>query len=274
METLCQRVPKSLQMNLYIDFGGTNFRYCLDEGELFKIKSKDVELIGFLETQINLQKNIKKIFISFAGQVKNGKILSAPNIAIQNFDLKKYFYDNYKIEVILENDLNCASIYEYSKHKDAKILALFYIGTGFGSAFVIDGKILNGKNNIAGEIGHIPFRKKDFKCGCGRNDCVELSVSGKVFKKCTFDNADENVKKEFLEGLGFAFHTVVNLFDPDVFVLGGSVVKNNPFILDFLKEEYINSSFRTIRSDLKIFISDINDANIEGLKILSKVENV
>ncbi|MCK9472787.1 ROK family protein [Sulfurimonas sp.] len=257
-------------MNLYIDYGGTNFRYSFDEGKLFNIKSDDVELIAFLETQINLQKDIRKIFISFAGQVKNGKIVSAPNIKIQNFDLKQYFYDNYNIEIILKNDINCAAIYEHSRHKDADVLALLYIGTGFGSAFVIGGEILSGKDNIAGEIGHIPFRKKNFMCGCGRSDCLELSVSGKVFKDGTFNDASEDVKKEFLDGLAFAFHTVLNLFDPDVFILGGGVVKNNPSLLNFLKEEYNNSSFRAIRGDLKISISDIEDANIEGLKILSK----
>lgn len=256
-------------MNLYIDFGGTNFRYCFDDGELFILKSDDTELITFLESQIDLQNSIKKIFISFAGQVKNGKILSAPNIAIQNFNLGHYFYDKYSIEVFLENDLNCAAVYEYSRHKDADVLALFYIGTGFGSAFVVGGKILSGKDNIAGEIGHTPFRKKGLKCGCGRDDCLELCVSGKVLKG-TFEYADEATKKEFLEGLAFAFHTVLNLFNPDLFILGGGVVKNNPFILDFLKEEYNNSSFKAIRSELKISISDIDDANIEGLKILSK----
>lgn len=257
-------------MNLYIDYGGTNFRYSFDEGELFSIKSDSVELVDFLETEIEFQKDIRKIFISFAGQVKDGKILSAPNIKIKNLDLGQYFYDNYGVEVILKNDISCAAIYEHSRYKDAEIMALFYIGTGFGSAFVVDGKVLGGKDSIAGEIGHIPFRKKSFSCGCGRDDCLELSVSGKVFKDGTFNDASENVKKEFLEGLAFAFHTVLNLFDPDIFVLGGGVVKNNPSLLDFLKEEYKSSSFKTIRSELKISISDIDDANIEGLKILSK----
>lgn len=256
-------------MNLYIDFGGTNFRYCLDDGDLLTLKSDETELIQFLESQINLQKNIKKIYISFAGQVKNGKILSAPNIKIENFNLEQYFYDKYSVEVFLENDLNCAAVYEYSKHKDADVIALFYIGTGFGSAFVIDGKILMGKDNIAGEIGHIPFRKKSFKCGCGRDDCLELCVSGKALKG-TFEYANKDTKEEFLEGLAFAFHTVINLFNPDVFVLGGGVMINNPFILDFLKEEYNSSSFKAIRSELKISVSDIDNAGIEGLKILSR----
>ncbi|PNV83621.1 MAG: hypothetical protein C0627_04560 [Sulfurimonas sp.] len=57
---------------------------------------------------------------------------------------------------------------------------------------------------------------------------------------------------------------------PNLFILGGGVVRNNPFILDFLKEEYNNSSFKTIRSELKMSVSDIDNASIEGLKIVSK----
>ncbi|QOG11464.1 ROK family protein [Arcobacter sp. FWKO B] len=257
-------------MNLFIDFGGTNFRYCFDDGEIKVLKSKETELVSFIETQIVLKRDIKKIYISFAGQVKDGKILSAPNIKIQTFDLKHYIKEKYDIDIFIENDLNCAAIYEYSKYQNAKILALFYIGTGFGSAFMINGKLLSGKDNIAGEIGHIPYKKKDLGCKCGRNDCLELSVSGKVFGERTFENSPTSTQEDFLDGLKFAFHTVLNLFDPDVFVLGGSVVKNNPFIIDFLKKEYNDSSFKGIRSDLQIFLSDINDANIEGLKIISK----
>jgi glucokinase len=170
-------------MNLFIDFGGTNFRYCFDEGDTTTLKSEDVEIVSFIEKQILFLKNIRKVFISFAGQVKNGKILSAPNIKIETLDINKYFKEKYNIEIIIENDLNCAAIYEYSKYDDASILAVFYIGTGFGSAFVIDGKVLRGKDNIAAEVGHIPFKKKPYKCSCGRDDCLELSVSGKVFGK-------------------------------------------------------------------------------------------
>lgn len=256
-------------MNLFIDFGGTNFRYCFDEGDTTILKSEDVELVSFIEKQISL-KNIKKVFISFAGQVKDGKIHSAPNIKIETLDINKYFKEKYNIEIIIENDLNCAAIYEYSRYKNASILAVFYIGTGFGSAFVIDGKVLKGKDNIAGEIGHIPFKKKPYKCSCGRDDCLELSVSGKVFGNKSFENSDEDTKNDFLDGLKHIFHTTLNLFDPDVIILGGGVVKNNPFILDFLKSEYNNVSFKIIRSDLKIYISDVEDANIQGLKILSK----
>ncbi|MCK9337110.1 MAG: ROK family protein [Arcobacteraceae bacterium] len=258
-------------MNLFIDFGGTHFRYCFDDGDTITLKSEDVELVKFIEIQISL-KNINKVFISFAGQVKDGKILSAPNIKIETLDINKYFEEKYNIEVLIENDLNCAAIYEYSKYKNAQVLAVFYIGTGFGSAFVIDGKVLKGKDNIAAEVGHIPFKKKPYRCNCGRDDCLELSVSGKVFGENSFENSDEDTKKDFLDGLKHIFHTTLNLFDPDVIILGGGVVKHNPFILDFLKNEYNNSSFKTIRSDLKIFISDVEDANIKGLQILSKGE--
>lgn len=270
MESFCKRVFKAIQMILYIDFGGTNFRYCYDDGEIFVSKSDKVDFIEFLENEIKQKPDLQKISISFAGQVKDGKILSSPNIALHNLDIKKQIYDRYKVAVLLENDLNAAAIYEYSKFKQAKTMAVFYIGTGFGSAFVIDGKIFGGANNLSGEIGHIPFKRVDKVCGCGRNDCLELSVSGKALDGLRLDECDESIKQTFLDGLRHSFFTVLNLFDPDYFALGGSVVLNNSWIADFLEESFDQSSFSSIRKKPIIYISDSQNGNIEGLKILTK----
>lgn len=256
-------------MNLYIDFGGTNFKYCLDNGDVFTIASSEVELLDFIETQIKINNCIKNIAISFAGQVKNGIILSAPNIKLKNLDIKNYIFEKYKINLLIENDLNCAAAYEYSKHNVSSI-AVLYIGTGFGSAFVINGKILSGYSNLSGEIGHIPFRKMENFCPCGRDDCLELSISGKALGGKTLEQCDEKTVELLKDGLKHAFFTVLNLLDPDVFVFGGSVISNNSWLIDFLQNEYKNSSFSDIRDDLNIFVSDAKYGNIEGLKILLK----
>lgn len=259
-------------MNLYIDFGGTNFKYCLDDGDVKTVPSNNVDILKFIDDMILAGNCIENIAISFAGQVKNGIILSAPNINLQNLDIKNYVFEKYKINLLIENDLNCAAAYEYSKY-DVDSVAVFYVGTGFGSAFVVNGKILSGYSNLSGEIGHIPFKKMDKNCPCGRDDCLELSVSGKALNDKKLQDCDEITIQRFKDGLKHAFFTVLNLLDPDVFVLGGSVITHNIWLVDFLKEEYKNSSFFEIRNDLQIFVSDSKYGNIEGLKILLKDKN-
>jgi len=225
-------------------------------------------LILFLEEQISLKKDIKNIAISFAGQVKDGVILSAPNIDLKELYIKRYIEDKYNINVIVENDLNAATIYEYSKYQDINSMIVLYIGTGFGCGIVIGDKILYGKDNFAGEIGHIPFKKTNTLCQCGRDDCLELSVSGKALRGLKLNEVDEVTKQAFLNGLVHSFFTVLNLLNCEVYILGGSVISNNAWLLDFLEEEYKKSSFYTLRGELKIALTDSQYGNLEGLKII------
>lgn len=257
-------------MNLYIDFGGTHFKYCFDNEEVVVLDSLTVDLVSFLDNQIRAKKDIQNIAISFAGQVRDGVILYAPNINLKELYIKNYIEDKYGINVIVENDLNAASVYEYSKYDNINSMVVLYVGTGFGCGVVIGGKVLYGKDGFAGEIGHMPFRKTNSKCLCGRDDCLELSVSGKALQGLTLNDVDEETKQIFLDGLAHSFFTVLNLLNCDLYILGGSVMLNNIWLLDFLKEEYKKSSFYDLRGELKISLSDSQYGNLEGLKIITK----
>lgn len=260
-------------MNLYIDFGGTHFKYCFDSDEVIVLESNKVDLIEFIEAQINLKKRLENIAISFAGQVRDGVILNAPNISLKEFDIKKYIENKYGINVMVENDLNTAAIYEYSLYNNIYSMAVLYIGTGFGCGIVIGDRVLRGRDNFAGEIGHIPYRKTSTKCGCGRDDCLELSVSGKALEGLKLNDVDEKTKRIFLDGLVHSFFTLLNIFNCDVYILGGSVIQNNIWLLDFLEKEYKQSSFYNLRGELKIAVSDSKYGTIEGLKLLIKENN-
>lgn len=271
-------------MNLYIDYGGTNFRYCFnnkDSKKLKTLKSKDIDLLSFLD-HIIIKKSIKKVAISFAGYVNKGKIISSPNIDIKPINLKKHLLNNYGVKLFLDNDLSCAALAEQKIYK-AKNMAVFYIGTGFGSAFISNGKLIKGANNLSAEIGHIPFQTTPFLCGCGRNDCLELSVSGSgIAKWCghfnilqkyaTLENLEKLDTKEsniilenFYKGLAQAFHTSLNLFDYDLLVLGGSLGKNEN-IKKFLQKEFKKSAFH--KKNLEIKISTLKEGSLEGAKLL------
>ncbi len=260
-------------MNLYIDFGGTHFKYCFDNDEVIVLESNKVDLIEFIEAQINLKKRLENIAISFAGQVRDGVILNAPNIDLKELYIKRYIEEKYNINVVVENDLNAATIYEYSLYKGINSMAVLYIGTGFGCGIVIKDKILYGKDNFAGEIGHIPYKKTTTICGCGRDDCLELSVSGNALRGLKLNEVGDNTKQIFLDGLVHSFFTLLNILNCDVYILGGSVIQNNIWLLDFLVEEYKKSSFYNLRGELKIAISDSKYGNIEGLKLLIKENN-
>lgn len=269
-------------MNLYIDFGGTHFRYQFNNSKIQTLNSETIELKHFLDTMIQKHSDISFIGISFAGIVQNGKIFSSPNTNTQNFDIQKYIEETYNIPLAIDNDLNCAALAEHNALQ-VDSLAVFYIGTGFGSAFIDNNRLIKGVNNKSGEIGHIPFKRSPFRCGCGRDDCLELYVSGSAIEKwCDYfdikpkyrrldlleslnDYQGEMIIDNFYHGLEYAFHTALNLFDFNNLVLGGSVGKNED-IKNLLEEQFSKSAFQ--RESLNISLSTLEEGSLEGAKLL------
>lgn len=270
-------------MNLYIDFGGTHFRYQLDNGAIETQNSNTIDLKNFLDAIIEKYPKISAIYISFAGVVYNGKILSSPNTNTTDFDVATYIKKKYSIDLLIDNDLNCAALAEKNS-LGTDSLGVFYIGTGFGSAFIDNGKLIKGAHNTAGEIGHIPFKKAPFICGCGRDDCLELYVSGAaVIKWSDYFNIDAKFQRidlleklddqkakiiveNFYLALAYGFHTALNLFDFDRLVLGGSVGKQQK-IKDFLTEQLSKTAFG--KKNLPISLSTLENGSLEGAKLLN-----
>lgn len=270
-------------MNLYIDYGGTHFRYQINDEPVVALPSQNTHLLEFLENIIE-EKGIKNIGISFAGQVCEGKIISAPNINLANLNIKQYIEAKYGVVLEIDNDLKCATLYESSLFPQFKNLCVIYIGTGVGSGLIINHQLVRGKNNFAGELGHIPFRKTPFVCGCSRDDCLELSLGGKALKHwCEHYELDENhtnlelllstakgkaIYDNFEKALEHCFFTMLNLFDCEAFIFGGGVMQNNPQLLKNLKKSYEKSAFRSVRNAPEIFLSSSNNGSLEGAKIL------
>ena len=84
------------------------------------------------------------------------------------------------VPTYINRDVNFLLFYDTYFHglpSHATVLG-FYVGTGFGNAVSVDGKLLLGKNGVAAELGHIPVLGKDTPCGCGTRGCVESYASG------------------------------------------------------------------------------------------------
>lgn len=267
MESIFQSVYEALPVKLYIDYGGTRFKYCFDDEAVILLESTAIDLVDFIDRQMATYPHIEGIGISFAGQVRDGVLLGAPNIALHELPIVEYVTRKYNIDVVVENDLNAAALYECQIHK-VESLATLYIGTGFGSGLIINGSLVRGRDALGGEIGHIPFRKTTKRCGCGRDDCLELSVSGKALNGLPLDRVDAITKQHFLEGLRHAFFTLLNLLDCDLYLFGGSVIQNNRSLIEYLEAECKNASFAHLRKKPTLQISDTPYGNLNGIKIL------
>ncbi len=98
-------------------------------------------------------------------------------------------------DVALNNDANCFALSEAwdEELKDAKSVLGCILGTGFGGGIIVNGKVVNGKNNVAGELGHMRlpidawFLLGDnaplFDCGCDKKGCIDNYLSGRGFEQ-------------------------------------------------------------------------------------------
>lgn len=161
--------------------------------------------------------------------------------------------------VFINNDANCFALSEATDGaaKGEKVVFGVVLGTGCGGGIVVDGKIVNGRNGLAGEWGHTPLpssisAKTDKVCWCGREGCLELFVSGTGLEQqfleisglhqpanVVFDLAEsqnqqaQRTVKRFTDQLSAALASAMTLLDTDVVVIGGGL-SNQAALIDRL----------------------------------------
>jgi len=280
-------------MTLGIDIGGTYLRYSLreEEKELAKaaLKSADIGLCAFLDDMLKKEQKIEEICISYAGQVHNGVILSAPNIAIDKHDIQEYIESEYGVMLYIANDLNCAVLAEAQVYAAQDICAV-YVGTGLGLGVLSSSVVIKGGTGIATELGHVPYKKSPFICSCGKENCIELFCSGsgllrwkkhyKLDENLTLQqlreskNEDANkIANAFYEALLYALGTTITLFNPKTLVLGGGIVKSDASIHTEVDQRIKSYAMPLSLQKLKIAVSQFENASLEGAFLL-KDDNV
>jgi fructokinase len=132
--------------------------------------------------------------------------------------------------VKLANDANCFALSEAvdGAGHGARVVFGVILGTGVGGGIVVDGRVLEGPNAIAGEWGHNPLPSASGDdlplrpCYCGRSGCIETYLCGPALER-DGGAADEVAMARYEARLARALGGVINILDPDVIVLGGGV---------------------------------------------------
>ncbi len=225
--------------------------------------------------------SIISIGIAVPGGVdeKTGMIMFTPNIPFSGINIVEALslnFENIRIGVI--NDANAALMAELTvgSAKGKQNAVMITIGTGIGGGVAVDGKLLSGSNGAAGELGHIVIQRNGKPCSCGRKGCFEryasatalveltkneienckkkseptmMALANEINARVAFDsykNGDEAAKRviqEYIDALSSGVVSLINIFQPDIFVIGGGVSGEKQFLIDLIqpivdKEDY------------------------------------
>jgi glucokinase len=192
---------------------------------------------------------------------KNGVVLRAPNLPCwRNYPLRDAVESHYNVPARLENDANAAGLAEAAWGAGAGHKYVLYatLGTGIGTAIVIDKRLYLGRTGAAAEAGHMTIdRHGEVRCGCGKPGCIEglaagPAVAARALQKLSRPSnyvaasalprdaerltAEEVVKawraadpiaieviNETVEALGIWFGNLIDVLEPNVIVVGGGL---------------------------------------------------
>ena len=233
---------------------------------------------------------------------KTGTIIYANNLEFHNVPIADMLKERTGKDFFVANDADSAAYGEYTAGagRGANDFVMITLGTGVGGGIIIDGKIRAGHNGAGGELGHTVIQMNGEACTCGRDGCFETYASAtalirqtkqamikntssimwdicdndiaKVSGRTAFDamrKGDEAAKKvvdTYISYLGVGITNFINIFQPDVFCIGGGISKEGATLVDPLKKivGYDNYA-RTIEKKTVIKTAMLgNDAGIIG----------
>lgn len=280
-------------------------------GDAEKVADRMVECARQALANANLtMDDVESIGIGTPGSVdpNTGMIIYANNLNFLNTPMRQYLEARTGKKIYLENDANVAAYGEVlagaaKGYNDAIVITL---GTGVGGGIIIDGKIYSGFNHFGGELGHAVIVKGGRQCTCGRKGCLEAYSSATALIKMTQEAMEANkdsklwevaktleevngktafdamrlgdpvgaeVVNQYIQYLGCGLANFVNIFQPEILLIGGGISKEGETLLaplrEILKEETYGIS--GVKSTTLKTCALGNDAGTIGAAFLWKI---
>lgn len=217
--------------------------------------------------------------------------------------LSKYLQETLKIKTFIENDSRAMAYGEFVSGvvADEKNVLFLNLDYGIGMGTLINGQIYYGKSGFAGEFGHIPLFENEILCQCGKRGCLETEASGRALtdlfvqrlKEGYVSNLtqtvegdqiklkhiisavqkDDNLAIELLaeigEKIGRASALLINLYNPELIILGGPLALTGDYILLPVKSAINKYSLNLVSTDTKIKLSKLQEkAGVIGACLL------
>ena len=307
-----------------VDLGGTKIAAALvdESGNMLRSSrvATDVDAgpQGVLEQIRELVENLKNdssaqivgVGVGVAGQIEigSGVVRFAPNLDWHDVPFQSQLSSACNLPVVITNDVRAITWGEwlFGAGKGCDDLICAFIGTGIGGGVVINGKMVNGCSNTAGEIGHITVDLDGPKCTCGSKGCMEALAGGwgiarearqavsadpaaganllqmadgeqeKITAKTVaeaYKGGDKLAQKligEARRALVAGMTSLVNAFNPCRLILGGGVIDGLPELVGFVEKGVRDRALDAATSSLQVVTAELgDDAGVIGAAALA-----
>jgi glucokinase-like ROK family protein len=223
--------------------------------------------------------------------LRAGELKFAPNLNWHDVPLCKLWTQWFNLPVFVENDAKAAALGEYYFGASSRLSNFIFLnaGVGLGAGIMIGGKLFLGSRGYASEVGHMIMDRQGEMCGCGKRGCWETQVGPRAvirrfreslrqgvpstvpqaadndLEKITFemvangalqgDAAAVIALREVGEHLGFGIANLVNIFNPQMVVLGGELNYASEILLPVVKKVVLANAMSLESAEVQIVAS-------------------
>jgi len=250
-------------------------------------------------------------------EIEQGIAMSPPNLPGWNrVPLRQCAEDGLGILTFLEKDTNAAALgeFHFGAGRGAKHMIYVTVSTGIGSGLILDGKLYYGTDGMAGEIGHTTVLPNGPLCGCGNRGCLEALASGtaiaqrareRVARGASTLMADlagdepdritaelvakaaeqgdteaQAILAEAMHYLGIGVANLVNLFNPELVVIGGGLTDVGEQLFKSVQSGICRRAFpkpaqtaRIIRTELGEYVGVLGAATVALTRMDSRTNS-
>ena len=254
-----------------------------------------IQLIkSFLGDGPSSKAQILGIGINLTGRINHKTGHSFSFFHFKEEPLAEIIQNEIGIPTFLENDSRAMAYGEFQSNELKKENNILFINMdyGMGMGILLDGKVYYGKSGFSGEFGHIPLFENEILCHCGKKGCFETEASGHALVR----NFKEHIKKgltstalkknmsidditmndiinaalnedqlsielvsEIGEKLGKGLALLVNIFNPEILILGGALSETGDYIRLPARSTLNKLSLSLVNNDTKLKISQLGE---------------
>jgi glucokinase len=238
-----------------------------------------------------------------------GVAISAVNLPIDNLPIRELVGERTGLPIFVDNDANVAALAEhlYGAARGADNAVMLTIGTGIGGGLILGGEVYRGATGAGAELGHVVIAMDGLRCqgNCPGHGCIETYASGTALgregREAAAAQPDSALGAMLAEGreidgkavteaalagdptaigvfdlvgsrLGVALTSFANIFEPEVFVIGGGVIAAGDLLLEPARRELRERALPPMKNTPVLAAEMGEDAGMIGAAAMARIE--